>query len=199
MSMHTCHAVNEYESDRSPHRPAGRLGPVSGARGRSAAAAGLPRELPRRRRSRRPALARNLPRLPMDRLGQAGRRDSLSSAARGVEQATMAGKFQKVVLYQPSLWLRHLPDWTFIKTFWHFFATKQRDRKDDTLLGDADRRVRRPRHHVSSGDRLRPGAAGESRAKSPAGRRRPPSRTTSSSAGRSPARWAGSTSARASA
>jgi UDP-2,3-diacylglucosamine hydrolase len=53
----------------------------------------------------------------------------------GVDQATMAGKFQKVILYQPSLWLRHLPDWTFIKTFWHVFVTKQRDRKDDTLLG----------------------------------------------------------------
>ncbi len=53
----------------------------------------------------------------------------------GVSQATMAGKFQKVFLYQPSLWWRHLPDFTFIKTFWHFFVTKQRDRKDDTLLG----------------------------------------------------------------
>jgi len=53
----------------------------------------------------------------------------------GVCQATMAGKFQKVILYQPSLWWRHLPDWTFIKTFWHIFVTKRRDRKDDTLLG----------------------------------------------------------------
>jgi hypothetical protein len=52
----------------------------------------------------------------------------------GVQHATMAGKFQKVVLYQPSLWWRHLPDWTFVKTFWHFFVTKRRDRKDDTLL-----------------------------------------------------------------
>jgi hypothetical protein len=52
-----------------------------------------------------------------------------------VQQATMAGKFQKVVLYQPSLWWRHLPDWTFVKTFWHVFITKRRDRKDDTLLG----------------------------------------------------------------
>lgn len=52
----------------------------------------------------------------------------------GIEQATMAGKFQKVILYQPSLWWRHLPDWMFLKTFWHFFITKQRDRKDDTLL-----------------------------------------------------------------
>jgi DUF1009 family protein len=53
----------------------------------------------------------------------------------GVRQATMAGKFQKLILYQPSLWWRHLPDWTFIKTFWHFFITHKRDRKDDTLLG----------------------------------------------------------------
>lgn len=52
----------------------------------------------------------------------------------GIEQATMAGKFQKVILYQPSLWWRHFPDWTFIKTFWHFLVTKKRDRKDDTLL-----------------------------------------------------------------
>ena len=53
----------------------------------------------------------------------------------GVRQATMAGKFQKVILYQPNLWWRHLPDWTFVKTFWHFLITKRRDRKDDTLLG----------------------------------------------------------------
>ena len=53
----------------------------------------------------------------------------------GVRQATMAGKFQKVILYQPSLWWRHLPDWTFIKAFWPFFLTNKRDRKDDTLLG----------------------------------------------------------------
>ncbi|MEX2092956.1 MAG: UDP-2,3-diacylglucosamine diphosphatase LpxI [Pirellulales bacterium] len=53
----------------------------------------------------------------------------------GVSQATMVGKFQKVALYQPNLWWRHLPDWTGIKTFWHFFVTKQRDHKDDSLLG----------------------------------------------------------------
>lgn len=53
----------------------------------------------------------------------------------GVNQATMVGKFQKVALYQPNLWWRHLPDWTGIKTFWHFFVTKQRDHKDDSLLG----------------------------------------------------------------
>jgi DUF1009 family protein len=53
----------------------------------------------------------------------------------GVQRATMAGKFHKVVMYQPGVWWRHLPDWTFIKTFYHYFVTHQRDRKDDTLLG----------------------------------------------------------------
>lgn len=54
---------------------------------------------------------------------------------RGVRQATMAGKFHKVLLYQPRLWVHHLPDWKFIRTFYHFIVTHQRDRKDDTLLG----------------------------------------------------------------
>jgi len=53
----------------------------------------------------------------------------------GVRQAVMAGKFHKVLMYQPRVWLHHLPDWKFIKTFYHFFITRQRDRKDDTLLG----------------------------------------------------------------
>jgi DUF1009 family protein len=54
---------------------------------------------------------------------------------RGVEQATMAGKFHKVLMYQPGIWWQHLPDWQFIKTFYHYFITRRRDRKDDTLLG----------------------------------------------------------------
>jgi UDP-2,3-diacylglucosamine hydrolase len=53
----------------------------------------------------------------------------------GVQNATMAGKFHKVLLYQPGLWWRHLPDWQFIKTFYHYLISHQRDRKDDTLLG----------------------------------------------------------------
>ena len=53
----------------------------------------------------------------------------------GVEHATMAGKFHKVLLYQPGMWWRHLPDWTFLKTFYHYFITHSRDNKDDTLLG----------------------------------------------------------------
>jgi DUF1009 family protein len=53
----------------------------------------------------------------------------------GVRQATMAGKFHKVLMYEPRIWLRHLPDWTFIKTFYRYILKRDRDRKDDTLLG----------------------------------------------------------------
>jgi DUF1009 family protein len=53
----------------------------------------------------------------------------------GIRQATMAGKFHKVLMYQPGMWWRHLPDWQFVRTFYHYFITRQRDRKDDTLLG----------------------------------------------------------------
>jgi DUF1009 family protein len=53
----------------------------------------------------------------------------------GIRQATMAGKFHKVLMYQPGVWWRHLPDWQFVKTFYHYFITRKRDRKDDTLLG----------------------------------------------------------------
>jgi DUF1009 family protein len=52
-----------------------------------------------------------------------------------VSQATMAGKFHKVLIYQPGAWWRHLPDWKFITTFYRYFITHDRDRKDDTLLG----------------------------------------------------------------
>ena len=53
----------------------------------------------------------------------------------GVREATMAGKFHKVILYKPWLLLRHLPDWTAIKTFYPHWVTGKQDRKDDTLLG----------------------------------------------------------------
>ena len=52
----------------------------------------------------------------------------------GVHEATMAGKFHKALLYQPGVWWHHLPDWTFLKTFYQYFITHQRDNKDDTLL-----------------------------------------------------------------
>jgi UDP-2,3-diacylglucosamine hydrolase len=53
----------------------------------------------------------------------------------GVENATMAGKFHKSMLYQPRLWWRHRPDWTCVKTFYHYFVSHKRDNKDDSLLG----------------------------------------------------------------
>jgi DUF1009 family protein len=53
----------------------------------------------------------------------------------GIQHATMAGKFHKVMLYQPGTWWRHRPDWKFIKTFYHYLVTHSRDNKDDTLLG----------------------------------------------------------------
>jgi DUF1009 family protein len=53
----------------------------------------------------------------------------------GVQHATMAGKFHKVLLYQPGTWWRHLPDWKFVKTFYQFLLTRSRDNKDDSLLG----------------------------------------------------------------
>jgi hypothetical protein len=53
----------------------------------------------------------------------------------GVARATMAGKVHKVRLYQPWMWIRHLPDWTCVRTFYPHFLTAREDRKDDTLLG----------------------------------------------------------------
>lgn len=53
----------------------------------------------------------------------------------GVSRATMAGKFHKVLLYQPWLWWHLAPDWTAIKAFWPHFIARTGDRKDDTLLG----------------------------------------------------------------
>jgi DUF1009 family protein len=52
----------------------------------------------------------------------------------GVHDATLAGKVFKVRLFQRGAWLKHLPDWRCIRTFWHNFVTTKRDRKDDTLL-----------------------------------------------------------------
>jgi DUF1009 family protein len=52
----------------------------------------------------------------------------------GVHRATLAGKVFKVRLFQRGAWLRHLPDWRCIRTFWPHFVTTKKDRKDDTLL-----------------------------------------------------------------
>ncbi|MGB7343751.1 MAG: UDP-2,3-diacylglucosamine diphosphatase LpxI [Pirellulaceae bacterium] len=54
---------------------------------------------------------------------------------RGAEQVTMAGKlFKADILFQGSVWLRHLPDWTAIKTFGPHLVGRKRDARDDNLL-----------------------------------------------------------------
>jgi DUF1009 family protein len=52
----------------------------------------------------------------------------------GCRDATMAGKIHKVRLYQPWAWLKHLPDWRGVRTFYPHFVSRTRDRRDDTLL-----------------------------------------------------------------
>ena len=52
----------------------------------------------------------------------------------GVERVTMAGKFHKVVLFQPWVWFKHLPDWRAARRFYPHFLLTRKDRKDDTLL-----------------------------------------------------------------
>ena len=53
----------------------------------------------------------------------------------GVQTATMAGKVHKVLLFQRSFLLNHLPDWQGVRTFFPHFVTRNKDRKDDTLIG----------------------------------------------------------------
>jgi UDP-2,3-diacylglucosamine hydrolase len=47
----------------------------------------------------------------------------------------MAGKIHKATLFARGAWLRHLPDWTGLTTFWPHFVTRRRDNRDDSLLG----------------------------------------------------------------
>jgi DUF1009 family protein len=53
----------------------------------------------------------------------------------GVARATMAGKIHKTKLFARGAWVRHLPDWTGLATFWPHFVTRRRDNRDDSLLG----------------------------------------------------------------
>ena len=53
-----------------------------------------------------------------------------------VAHVTMAGKlFKSDLLYSGSVWIRHTPDWTCIKTFWPCLFGARRDARDDRLLG----------------------------------------------------------------
>jgi UDP-2,3-diacylglucosamine hydrolase len=51
-----------------------------------------------------------------------------------VVNATMAGKFHKVLLFQRWAWVRHFPDWRTLRTFLPHFLTRRKDCKDDSLL-----------------------------------------------------------------
>jgi hypothetical protein len=53
---------------------------------------------------------------------------------RGVRQVTMAGKFHKVLLFQPWFLLKNLPDWRAARRFFPHFASGRKDKRDDTLL-----------------------------------------------------------------
>ncbi|MFM7034280.1 MAG: LpxI family protein [Planctomycetia bacterium] len=53
----------------------------------------------------------------------------------GCRRATMAGKVHKTKLFTKHAVLRHLPDWTGLKTFWPHFVSRRRDNRDDSLLG----------------------------------------------------------------
>jgi UDP-2,3-diacylglucosamine hydrolase len=53
----------------------------------------------------------------------------------GVTEATMVGKIFKVRLFQPWSWLRHLPDLRTTRMFLPHFLTRQKDCRDDSLLG----------------------------------------------------------------
>ena len=52
----------------------------------------------------------------------------------GVRRATMAGKIHKTKLFARGAWVRHLPDWRGLQTFWPHFISRRRDNRDDSLL-----------------------------------------------------------------
>jgi len=52
----------------------------------------------------------------------------------GVRRAVMAGKIHKVRLFDRGAWRHLIPDWTTLRTFFPHYASRTRDRKDDTML-----------------------------------------------------------------
>lgn len=56
-----------------------------------------------------------------------------------VRVATMAGKIHKVRLFRRAAWLDLVPDLYGLRTFFPYFISQTRDRKDDTLLNAAVR------------------------------------------------------------
>ena len=53
----------------------------------------------------------------------------------GVGSVTMAGKlFKADLLYRGSVWIRHFPDFTCVRTLGPYLVGRQRDARDDSLL-----------------------------------------------------------------
>jgi DUF1009 family protein len=52
----------------------------------------------------------------------------------GVRHATMAGKLFKTILFERFAWIRHLPDLTFMRFYFHHFVSRAANRNDDELL-----------------------------------------------------------------
>ncbi len=52
----------------------------------------------------------------------------------GVRRAVMAGKLHKTILFRRFYWLRNLPDWRFVRTFYPHFITRTKNRNDDAML-----------------------------------------------------------------
>ncbi len=52
----------------------------------------------------------------------------------GITQVTLAGKIHKVLFFRRGFWLRHLPDWTCVRTFFPHFITGKKNQSDDALL-----------------------------------------------------------------
>jgi DUF1009 family protein len=53
----------------------------------------------------------------------------------GITEATMAGKVHKVRLFTRWAWLRHLPDFRGLLTYYPHFIARSRTTQDDSLLG----------------------------------------------------------------
>jgi DUF1009 family protein len=51
----------------------------------------------------------------------------------GVKRATMAGKIHKTEMFRRLAWIKHFPDWRFVREFFPFWILRKKDSKDDTL------------------------------------------------------------------
>ena len=115
----------------------------------------------------------------------------------GCRDATMAGKIHKVRLYQPWAWLKHLPDWHGIRTFYPHFVSRKKDRRDDTLLTAIVDTFAEDGIHFGPATDYAPELLvklGQLTRRGPT----PAQQKDIDSAGRWPRKWAGSTSAKAS-